>query len=48
MLDTVRSALGRSARRATRYECRNCGMTLAPDDAECPACESAEVATYEL
>lgn len=48
MLDTVRLALGRAARSATLYECRNCGTALAPDDTECPACGAAEVATYEL
>ncbi len=48
MLDTVRIALGRPARRGTHHECRHCGTTVARNEAECPACESTEFATYEL
>lgn len=48
MLDTVRIALGRSARRATLYECRNCGTAVPPGEDECPACGSTEVARYDL
>lgn len=48
MLDTVRVALGRRPRSATRYECRRCGTAVPREDAACPACESTEVATYEL
>jgi rubrerythrin len=48
MLDTVRIALGRRSRDATLYECRHCGTAVSRQDAECPACESVEVATYEL
>lgn len=48
MLDTVRIALGRPARRQTHYECRHCGTALADGEGECPACESTEVARYEL
>lgn len=48
MFDTVRSMLGRSTRAGTRYECRLCGTNLPTKAAECPVCESAEVATYEL
>lgn len=48
MLDTVRIALGRPARRGTHYECRNCGTALPRTDTECPDCGSTEVAVYEL
>lgn len=48
MLDTVRLALGRSARQQTHFECRNCGTALPHDNGECPACQSTEIASYEL
>lgn len=48
MLDTVRLALGRPSRSGTFYECRHCGTSLARPDDDCPACDSSEVASYEL
>lgn len=48
MLETVRLALDRIARSPKHYECRRCGTGLQRSNAECPACESSEVASYEL
>jgi predicted Zn-ribbon and HTH transcriptional regulator len=30
------------------HECRNCGTTLDSEDARCPECDSADVATYRF
>lgn len=48
MLETVRIALGRPARRSKHYECRNCGTALPRGEDECPDCESSEIARFEL
>lgn len=48
MLDTVRRALVRPLNRRTRYECRDCGTTVRHANAECPACESTDIASYDL
>ena len=48
MLDTVRVALGRPRRGQTVRECRHCGTSLRRRAAECPACESTEIAIYRL
>lgn len=48
MLDTVRIALGRPARQKLHFECRHCGTALRHRERECPACESTEIARYEL
>ncbi|MDX1748247.1 MAG: hypothetical protein R3324_20110 [Halobacteriales archaeon] len=48
MLETVRLAFGRPARRGIHYECRDCGTALDGAKATCPACESTEVAVFEL
>lgn len=48
MFDTVRLAFGRPSRQQTHYECRHCGTALSRSVARCPACESDEIAVYEL
>jgi len=34
--------------RATIHECRRCGTTVEPSAVGCPACESGEIARYDL
>ncbi|WP_254272536.1 hypothetical protein [Haloarcula marina] len=42
-----RAVTGQTAARVLR-ECRDCGTAVGADDAHCPACESAEIARYDL
>ncbi len=34
--------------RAVVHECRHCGTTVEPSTVGCPACESGDIARYEL
>lgn len=48
MIETMRILLGRPGRETAHYECRRCGTALSASSGECPACQSSEVARFEL
>ncbi len=48
MLETVRIALGRPARPSKHYECRQCGTAVGEAEADCPSCDSSDVAVFDL
>lgn len=45
-LDTLRELDGGG--NETLYECRECETTVSPDTAECPTCDSTEIARYRV
>lgn len=38
----------RGNRSAGFHECRRCGTTVEPSASGCPACESSDIARYDL
>lgn len=48
MIETVRILLGRPSRETAHYECRRCGTGLPGNANQCPACQSSEIARFEL
>ncbi|WP_254824457.1 MULTISPECIES: hypothetical protein [Haloglomus] len=47
MIARVVAAL-RGNRSAGFHECRRCGTTVEPSASGCPACESTDIARYDL
>jgi rubrerythrin len=47
MIARVVAAL-RGTRSTGFHECRRCGTTVDPAESGCPACESTDIAQYDL
>jgi rubrerythrin len=48
MFEQLKRAVRRGTRTGSFRECRRCGTTVESDVGGCPACDSTDIAQYEL